>query len=351
MQGVFKSYKTNLLPSSEVPPLPLFRGGIESGFVALHGAPFPYKKRLFDKPFSQKTLNSKPNNNRIGMLMFRQENPGLPPSTPSGTTTNKKVYVILAALAVIVVIVAALLIPQGAGSTMQLSLDYKVGEHMVYKTTNTVTNHMANTSISLPATTNSQSYNSTLTLDIITATSEGYSVNETINAQPNPIGHLPPFTLNISKTSYYNNFIAPGGPLIFYNTTNPTILAYLAQPTVKVGDTWKIPVNTGNASLGLSGEVTLTFRGIEDVTVPAGTYKTMRIEVTSSTLSVHSDGNSIIKLPQGMTLQLNGTSYVEQSTCRLIKTDLTQVTTTNSPGTGSTSTVYTEKTLIQHIKP
>ena len=146
--------------------------------------------------------------------------------------------------------------------------------------------------------------------------------------------------------------MAPGGPLIFYNTSsNPTISAYLAQPTVKVGEVWKIPVNTGNASLGLTGEVTLTFADLQDLTVPAGTFKTMRIEVTSNTLSLHSDGSSIIKIPDGMTLQLNGTSYIEQGTCRLIKADLTQLTTTNSPGIGRTSILYTEKTLVEFTHP
>lgn len=167
------------------------------------------------------------------------------------------------------------------------------------------------------------------------------------------LAHLAPtITLNISKTRYYDNFMAPGGPLIVYNySSNPTISAYLAQQSVKVGDVWKIPVNTGNASLGLTGEVTLTFAGIQDLTVPAGTFHTMQIEVTSNVLSIHSDGSSIIKIPDGMTLQLNGTSYIEQGTCRLIKADLTQITTTNSPGIGSTSTMYTEKTLVAYSKP
>jgi hypothetical protein len=117
---------------------------------------------------------------------------------------------------------------------------------MVYDTTNTVTNQVVNTSLSLPGITNNQSFNSTLTLDVIGSNADNYVVNETIVAVPNLFSHpLPPLTLNVSKSSYYNNFIAPGGPLIFYNTSsNPTISAYLTQPTVKVGDVWKIPDDT-----------------------------------------------------------------------------------------------------------
>jgi hypothetical protein len=94
----------------------------------------------------------------------------------------------------------------------------------------------------------------------------------------------------------------------------------------------------------------MTFAGLQDLTVPAGTYKTMRIEVTSNPLALHSD-DSIIVTPKGVTLQINGTSFIEQGTCRLIKADLTQKTTTNSPAIGSTSTLYTEKTLVGFTKP
>jgi hypothetical protein len=306
--------------------------------------------------------------------MFRQENSGLPVSKPSdlqanGKKSNRKLYASIIGLAVIVIIITALMISQprplfnitngstekgaGSGSLLELSLNYAVGEHMVYETTNIVTNQMVNTSLSLPGITNTQSYNSTLTLDIIGSNNDNYTVKEIIAISPNLLSHpLPPVTLNVSKASYYNNFMAPGGPLIFYNaSSNPAISTYLAQSTVKVGDVWKIPVNTGNASLGLTGEGTITFAGLQQVTVPAGTFQTMQIEVTSNVLSLHSDGSFIIKILDGMTLQLNGTSYIEQGTCRLIKADLTQLTTTNTPGIGSTSTIYSEKTLVEFKNP
>ena len=285
--------------------------------------------------------------------MFTHETPTAQPTLAapvgSGKKSRKKLYAVVAGLIVVAVIATAFLIPQGSSSPTELSLNYAVGEHMVYDTTDVVTNQIANTSLAMPGVTNSQSDNSTSTIDIIGSNSENYTINETITSSL--FTHLPTLTLNVSKASYYDNFMAPGGPDIFYNiSSNPTISAYLAQPTVKVGDVWKIPVNTGNASLGLTGEVTLTFAGLQDLTVPAGTYKTMRIEVTSNTLSLHSDG-SIIVTPQGMTEQLKGTSYIEQGTCRLIKADLTQITTTNSPGIGSTSTLYSEKTLVEYTKP
>ena len=128
--------------------------------------------------------------------MFKQENSRLPPSITSesksqanGKKRPMRLYAVLAGLAVIVVIVAALLIPQGAGSPMELSLNYAVGEHMAYDTINIVTNQIANTSLALAEVTNSQSFNSTLKIDVIGSNSENYTINETITSSS--FSHLP----------------------------------------------------------------------------------------------------------------------------------------------------------------
>lgn len=88
------------------------------------------KKKTFDDIYSQKILN---HTNPINLLettrMFSQED--------KTKSTHKKSYALLAGLSVIVVIVAVLLVPQGSAppsstSSIQLSLNYAVGQHMVY---------------------------------------------------------------------------------------------------------------------------------------------------------------------------------------------------------------------------
>jgi hypothetical protein len=62
--------------------------------------------------------------------------------------------------------------------------------------------------------------------------------------------------------------MSSGAPLILYNiSSNPTILGYLSRSLAKVGHFWKIPVNTGNVSFGIIDKVTITFAGIENITV------------------------------------------------------------------------------------
>ena len=272
-------------------------------------------------------------------------------------STHKKSYALLAGLAIIVIIVAVLLVPQSSAppsssstSSIQLSLNYAVGQHMVYTTTtNVVTNQMGNT---LSGITGNNNYNSTTSIDVLSFDGQTYRINETADIEGYTLS-LPPFTINVSKTSYYNNF-APGAPLVFYNS-NPTISAYLAQSSVNVGDVWTIPVNTGNSSLGLTGEMTLKFAGFEEITVAAGTYKTFKINISSGNLTMHYDpayAQSIhLALNGNYTLRLNGTTYLEQNTCRLIKSELTQYGTQQSVGskggTTITSTINSEKTLIQ----
>jgi hypothetical protein len=284
---------------------------------------------------------------------------------------GKKLLKLAAVLAILLIVAVALLFDNSAidpndlgatnspthledlGSTMNLTLTYKVGEHMGYNITTVATNFAVNTSIPIGGMSNSQIYNSTVGLDVLGFNGENYAIKEAFSFYPNFLSQpLPVITINTSKYSFYNSFMAPGGPFVFYNTSsNPTISAYLAQPSVKVGDVWKIPVNTGNISLGLTGELTLKFADIQNIKVPAGTFRTMRIEVTSNTLSLHSDGTSLINIPNGMTLQLNGTSYIEQSSCLLIKANLTQLSNANSMGMHTNSTMYTEKTLVEYTKP
>ncbi|MCL1977691.1 MAG: hypothetical protein FWG55_06305 [Candidatus Bathyarchaeota archaeon] len=287
--------------------------------------------------------------------MFKQQNKPIlsllsPEIQKNGNKHHRVLYVAFAVLAVlIVIIVAALLIPQNEipqsdSSPRELSLNYAVGERMVYENTNIATTQMTDTTLSLPDTITGDSSNSTLIIEVLSENSDSYTVKQTGTMTPDLGMTIPPLTRSIDKASYYNNFVEPQGQFIFYNAdSNPALLAYLAQDKITIGDVWNIPVNTGTASLGLTGEVTLKFVDTQEINVPAGTFQTMRIEVTSNGLSYHSDG-TILSGIDGMNLQINGTSYVELGTFRLIKADLTQI------GNGSTI-LYSERTLVEYTKP
>lgn len=238
-------------------------------------------------------------------------------------------------------------LPGGASESIPLGLNYTIGEQMVYKTTNVITNPVYNPG-------GSQSYNFTTTKQVVDFNGENYTINTktTYNGQDAPLTNPIAINVNVSKTQYYDNFMAPGGPAVFLNaSTNPTISAYLASNTVKVGDVWHIPVNTGNETLGMTGNLTLTFGGIQNLTVPAGTYTVFEIEVQSSPLTTHVNMQpDYLNLNQanGTTVTLSGQTFLEYGTCRLIKADLQQETTLPS---GGTATMYTEQILQEHTVP
>ena len=226
---------------------------------------------------------------------------------------------------------------------------------MVYTTTNTVTNQMSNTSINMETNPISETYNSTGSYEILSFDGETYAIKLTVTSEIYGKTLSIPLTANTSKAKYYNNLLPTGSPAFFYNITdNPTLEAYLAKSQVKVGDTWQFPVSTGNSSLGLTGELTLKFLDIQEITVPAGTYKVFVVEVSSSNLIMHvSSDNGIISgsMLDNTNLQLSGKTYLEYGTCRLIKSELTQETTLQATGISGTSIIYSEKILVEHTKP
>ncbi|MBE3116547.1 hypothetical protein IMZ68_05015 [Candidatus Bathyarchaeota archaeon] len=286
--------------------------------------------------------------------MFSKADNSQPELSIPSPRHRKRLYAFGGIVAVIV-IASALFAPQAIGVSLELGLNYTVGEKMTYLSTNTVTNQMSNTSINVETNPLTQTYNSTGVYEILGFDGETYTIKLTITSELNGQALSIPITTNTSKAQYYNNLLPAGSPAFFLNASgNPTLQAYLSKSQVKVGGTWQFPVSTGNASLGLTGEITLKFSGIQETTVPAGTYKVFVVDLSSSNLIMHiSPDNGVISAStlDNSILQLNGRTYLEVGTCRLIKSELTQETTVQQPGISGTSTIYSEKTLTEHTKP
>lgn len=269
-----------------------------------------------------------------------------PSAKPAVKGSRRKFYAAVSAAIVIVILVASFIVAP-PGEIMDLRLNYSVGERMVYEATETVVNRWVNAS-NPPEATDTRNY--ILALDVIDEASASYIINQTQASALALLENNQPDTRNESRNPCLSVLMPPGGPLIFWNVSNsPTLGHYLEETSVRTGDVWTLPLDCANASLGLTGEVTVAFAGIEEVTVPAGTYRAIRIEVTSSTLTVNPDSHT--PYPVGITLQFNATTYLEQSTCRLIKTELSQETHLSALGTENVAMVRIEETLIKHTKP
>ena len=244
----------------------------------------------------------------------------------------------IAAVIVIVVVAVALLIPQGAAS-IPLTVNYAVGEKMVYDTSISVGFDFGNSSSALSGLLGNNN-NITSTgqeiLQVLSYSDPYYTINQTISMN---IGGYSGSPLSMSNVETMDNtgcttFLANfgGGS----DASNPTSEYYLAQlldrSEVKVGDSVTVPYPTmpGNLSslFQISGSLTLTFKGFQDLTVPAGTFKVFRVDITSNDLTMTM--NSPYSSSQttlgslGMTANLNFQLYYEYGTMRLIQSAMVE---------------------------
>jgi hypothetical protein len=143
--------------------------------------------------------------------------------------------------------------------------------------------------------------------------------------------------------------------------SNQYLAQLLSKPEVKVGDSVTIPYSTLmtnlSSSIQVTGDLTLTFKGFQDLTVPAGTYKVFEVDLTSNNLSMAvslpSVGNSTTTAPNAITMDMNMTcqSFMEYNTMRQIQSFMQETATIQSSTMNYTITTTFDATLNQDLIP
>jgi hypothetical protein len=266
---------------------------------------------------------------------------------------GKKLYAV-AAIVAVAVIAVALLVPQGA-ATIPLGVEYTVGEKMVYNTTETITTQTANSSLP-PESPWETSIDSTEIVEVVDFDGEYYSLNHTVTSK---LGNSPvaiSFIEKVNKTGYTGYFRLEGTEEVLTSnmSTNPYATVLLDKPEVKVGDSWKVPVNSGNSNISMTGEMTITFGGVQNITVPAGTYEVFKVDTVSNlTMSTKfpTSGN-YTNPPFEINMVISGQTYIEYGTCRQIESTMQTIQRpAQAAGTSTTISISAKTTLVQHIKP
>jgi hypothetical protein len=109
--------------------------------------------------------------------------------------------------------------------------------------------------------------------------------------------------------------------------------------------------------MGITGDLTMTFKGVQDLTVPAGTYKVFRIDLSCNNVKMNyqsplSNFTNIIQFDITMNADINYQIYIEYGTMRQIKSSVQETITLSSTMTsGYSMTMNADMTLIEHIKP
>ena len=101
----------------------------------------------------------------------------------------------------------------------------------------------------------------------------------------------------------------------------------------------------------------MTFKGLQDLTVPAGTYKVFRIDLSCNNLKMDyqsplSNFTNIIQFDINMNADINYQIYIEYGTMRQIKSSVQETITLSSASTtGYSMSMNMDMTLIEHTKP
>lgn len=256
---------------------------------------------------------------------------------------GKKIYVTLGAIVIIAIIATAVLLVPPAAATIPLGITYTVGEKLVYDVT--TTDQIESNFTNLTGETQGQlSANSTISVYVVSLVQDTYTLNYTATTtilgynfssselqqvnETDMVGFvalLPiELQLNIGNASNIPN--------------NPVLTPFFSQSEAKVGDTWTIPFSSNPE---LPASLTVTLSAIQNLVVPAGTYKVFRMDFSTSGNSNPSNPNNI--------LSISGDSYLEYGTCKQIESTL-QVVLSTSPNVLLNG--YTiDTTLVQQIEP
>jgi len=264
--------------------------------------------------------------------------------------TRKKLYVV-AAVIVIAVVAVALLIPQGA-AIIPLNVEYTVGEKMMYQTAEPLTYQPSNaTTVVRPFVpdTGTVDLNATATVEVIAFDGETYTLNRTMTLDTGTSLVTASLIEKVNKTGYSTYLLAEGNALAS-NASSNSLTALLERPEVKVGESWQIPLDSSNENVSITGDMTLTFGGIQNITVPAGTYTVFRIDMSSSnvimTTKTHASNSTT---SMSSVISSSGETYIEYGTGRQIAYSMEN--TVYNEEIGLNYTLSANTTLVQHIKP
>lgn len=280
------------------------------------------------------------------------------PSAPNQSTATassrkrfgKKLYALFGVIA-IAVIAVALLIPQGS-ATLPLNVEYSVGEKLIYETVETITNERSDMSKEgMP--TRSVTLNWIVTEEVVDFDGEFYVLNHTMNGEIQGKQHSLSFLQKMNKTGYSCTILPEGNEAIVSNSSgNPIVTAILERPEVQVGESWEIPLNVRSSNSSMTGTLTLTFGGIQEITVPAGTYTVFRIDTSGSDIVMNLNG-PVANMNVSRTVIMNQQIYLEYGSCKQIQASMQSIITNTYHDTGMVfvSNIATQTTLTEHIKP
>lgn len=238
------------------------------------------------------------------------QEPILPTPPEPARKSRKKLFVLIGVIAVAAVLLAVVLIlsvPQGLGETIPYGYNYTVGERLTYSIS--ITMNGAGTQVSETG---------NIILHVVGFDGDNYTIDETVHYDVQGVSSDYSYTIVTNKAGQWvsaSNLPPSSQSMYSMMQGMPGVGLALNRTTVREGQTIQIPINISNSSLSFTGTFNIKVGNIENVTVASGTYKTFKIELSSSDVHMMSQGF-------GMSASLTGQSLLEYGTCHVIDFDM-----------------------------
>lgn len=253
--------------------------------------------------------------------------------------SGKKLYALLGVVAVVVVVsvvVFMFFLPRGLGEMIPYGFNYAAGEQMTY-----------DISITISGAGQTVSETGTMGMHVLSFDGENYTINETMRLVVQGISQEASCTVKMNKTAYITDISGlPAETQQMYSMFMgmPGFGGFFDKTQARVGETWQVPLNVGNSSFSMAGTINYRFGEIQNITVPAGTYKTFKMEI--STNDAHVSSGSV-----SMSVNMNGQIHMEYGTCRLVDMNMQESMSSSGMGQTTTASVSMQMRLIQDTRP
>jgi hypothetical protein len=249
---------------------------------------------------------------------------------------RKNLYITLSAIVAIIIIVTTIMfVPQGTANVISLGVNYSVGEKLTYDVTSKMSLNSGAASADI-------STNYTVTVEVLSFNNDIYKLNYTtsltILGMPINLTNTVEVKANQMVTALALLPVAAQQYASNPNGNSPLMTAFFDQSQAKVGDTWTLPLSSTDSSQQ-AGNLTVTFKAIQDLKVDSRTYKVFKMDYTTN----------FAQLDVNMTL--SGQAFIQTGSCKQIQSNL-QLTTSTQLGSVSYSYTYTiTTTLTQDQNP
>lgn len=247
---------------------------------------------------------------------------------------GRKLVIGLVALAIIAmasVIMFTQFLPGARGETVTLELDYGVGEKMTYRIT-----------LTMEAMTVEFSQEATLEMEVLSFDGENYTIRQTLTAELEEVS----FEMKMNKTGHIVEGM--GLPPEFEETFTslfgvPGFGSYFPEELVRVGESWEMPLDMELPGIDFEGTISYELSEIGSVTVTAGTYEALQINIEGADLQMGGEDFQA-------DWDINGDIYLEKDTCRLLDLRFDQSITTTAMGQTVSMEITMQMQLTEHLK-